>query len=457
MVHLLIGEWFTRLWTFQEVVLSRRAVILCGDSSLDMDEFLDFIVVGRYRLFCFPFPLPDHTSGVKPHWNECRSLRIYHRKRSTSGEGLDAKAVPLLLDNVRHRQMKEQVDRIWAVFGLFHPHLQDQLASLVDYSDTARQEHWRTFAGCLKIVVRESASFDLLEFSGQSGPRNGHLPSWCPNFIDDTVQRGYIFGMWNREINKQRNVVQTLLIAEDDKKAYERWSSIEYHHKKDISTTKSDYTLRVRGFLVDTIVEVVQDMHLIDVRDGIENFDSYGPGIENPIIVATVNWESQSLDLARRVYHGENGSDEDVPPEYIMALCTDCRINENCDEAYRNAISSLTTVDWHASNKLEPRQLSQESHFWGHLTSMAGHPSFSTKGGRFGVATPGCKPGDRVCMFYGGHPLYIMRWPTTDANTDAEHDKLPAEFVGTAFIPHLMEPHQSEAARLAPDEIFIIG
>lgn len=35
---------------------------------------------------------------------------------------------------------------------------------------------------------------------------------------------------------------------------------------------------------------------------------------------------------------------------------------------------------------------------------MIGHFFFATKEGRIRLATPGCKPGDKLCVFYGGEP-----------------------------------------------------
>jgi hypothetical protein len=84
------------------------------------------------------------------------------------------------------------------------------------------------------------------------------------------------------------------------------------------------------------------------------------------------------------------------------------------------------------------------------MIRLVGHSFFATEGGRFGIANPGCKPGDKVCAFYGGEALYMLRWP--GANDRSGN----AEFCGAAFIPPLMEQHQRDEARLGEDEIFHI-
>ncbi|KAI4947701.1 hypothetical protein J4E91_006523 [Alternaria rosae] len=44
--QLLSGEWFRRLWTYQEIILPPRATLLCGGSWADFDEFVDFVTEG---------------------------------------------------------------------------------------------------------------------------------------------------------------------------------------------------------------------------------------------------------------------------------------------------------------------------------------------------------------------------------------------------------------------------
>ena len=39
-VDLLGRTWFTRLWTFQELILAQDLMFMCGDRSLHPDEFL---------------------------------------------------------------------------------------------------------------------------------------------------------------------------------------------------------------------------------------------------------------------------------------------------------------------------------------------------------------------------------------------------------------------------------
>jgi hypothetical protein len=90
---------------------------------------------------------------------------------------------------------------------------------------------------------------------------------------------------------------------------------------------------------------------------------------------------------------------------------------------------------------------------WNRLLELTGH-SFSTVGRPFSIVTPGCKPGDKVCFFYGGHLLHILRWRASGSDPCATHGDDPTEFCGVAFAPpYVMKPQKSDDARLGPDGI----
>jgi hypothetical protein len=54
-VDLLGRTWFTRLWTFQELILAQDLMFMCGDRSLHPDEFLRGISYMRDAIGNTPF------------------------------------------------------------------------------------------------------------------------------------------------------------------------------------------------------------------------------------------------------------------------------------------------------------------------------------------------------------------------------------------------------------------
>jgi hypothetical protein len=139
-----------------------------------------------------------------------------------------------------------------------------------------------------------------------------------------------------------------------------------------------------------------------------------------------------------------------------MCVFVDFRIIKDTEGAYTDAWNSLNVRGPDYFSSLEGIRQNQTWSCILRLTQTAAHSFFATEGGRFGIAHPGCKPGDKVCTFYSGEPLYILRWPTAEDASGIEHSDEYATYCGTAFIPQLMEQHERDAARLGPVEMFKI-
>jgi len=141
---------------------------------------------------------------------------------------------------------------------------------------------------------------------------------------------------------------------------------------------------------------------------------------------------TRSLRLARRTAHRAEDDTDSVPSEYLMALLMDTRVSREAAIAYKDGWNTFRDGDLDFLREL-PAERQLRANLWALvLHSTAGHSFFSTTGGRFGIATPGCKPGDKVCVFYGEDPLHILRWPEPEHKTGALHGEGPAEFCGVS-------------------------
>jgi hypothetical protein len=117
---------------FQETVLAERAVLLCGSVCIDLHSFLQF-AVPRYED-------DEHFFGkrmFRDPWvvDECLVVLDYHHQ---IGKG--AVKVPFLLQHLRRRHVGEEVDRIWALYGVFDEELQNALGPLIGYGEVARKQ-----------------------------------------------------------------------------------------------------------------------------------------------------------------------------------------------------------------------------------------------------------------------------------------------------------------------------
>jgi hypothetical protein len=226
-----------------------------------------------------------------------------------------------------------------------------------------------------------------------------------------------------------------------------RRAMFENHTLRHVSCGE-DNVLRIRGFIVDTISEVIDYPQMTSPSERPFLMDLWHWTENDAMLGIALEFLGKSLALAQRVLERAQGDKERFPPEFLMAIFADCRITDAVEHSYHDAWTCLTTGGFKYFKSLEG---DRKSMVWACLQIILHvqiHSFFATQGGRFGIATPGVKLGDKVCAFYGGEPLHILRHGGTNSESYT--------FSGVAFIAYLMEQQERDAARLRPDEIFNI-
>jgi hypothetical protein len=82
-----------------------------------------------------------------------------------------------------------------------------------------------------------------------------------------------------------------------------------------------------------------------------------------------------------------------------MAFWTDHRINNGAKSAFKRVWRALSTDDYTSFYSLPDGEYDSTVVTFAQYRKLIGHSFLSTKDGRFGLVTPGCKPGDKVCVF----------------------------------------------------------
>lgn len=457
--RLLSNEWFRRLWTYQEIVLPITATLLCGGLWADFDEFLNFLMDGWFdsnysaRVSTITFGISDELAS-----RSCYAIKFWRDLDAGNGDAKEIYAhnVGRELYNLRERHVKEPVDRVWAIVGLLQRGLRDRLSSQVDYSAKGRDEYWKTWIMFAKLLMNEYRGMNLLHIAPTREPKFPKLPSWCPNLSGRSACRMDIDGSWNIPTYIRNSFIRWAFFEENSReKSPARREATCNHGRKLITTVMHDNVLRVRGFVVDTIEEVVEHENPLDVA-----FEQYNPDSEEHMALydVAVDCHLRSLELARRVFYGKSEGITDIPEDFIMLFFLDCRIHERAKDVYREFLPELANwyshpFGWHHTGcRWEHAQCRSQFRF------IRGYTFFSTTGGRIGYAYPGCRPGDQIAAFYGGEPLYILRNLDTKSDEDDATRGLSnhVQYLGAAFIPHLMEQHQRDAAHTGPDTMFSI-
>jgi hypothetical protein len=453
--QVLNSEWFTRLWTFQEVILPPKATLLCGNSWADFDEFVDFIMEGLLRSsYIRRLSDTDTEASDNSAITTCHSADFLRNKTAKEGKikVIEFHNVAIKLYDLRFRHVKEPVDRVWAIVGLLESDFRDRVAPEVDYSEKGRFEYWKTWIMFAKILIDEPGGMRLLNIPPTLEPRPSYLPSWCPNLSGRAACNMLIDGLWTDAIDKQPAGIRWALSEENSQaKSGERFQAIWNHDGLSFDTVKHDDLLRVRGFVLDTIEEVVEHEEILDI-----SYDHYDRHSEEhmALYAIAVSKHIESLDLARCVYYGKSEEVTAIPDDFVMTLFLDCRIADRAENAYREILPKLAT--WYDGSGVDATWHQVQCR--GRMKNMRGHTFFSTKGGRIGFAHPGCQPGDQVATFYGELPLYILRQlnPTKDDIDSTGQASDHVQYMGAAFIPHLMEQYQRDAACIGPDTTFMI-
>lgn len=447
-------EWLKRLWTFQEVVFAKQSIVLSETAWIWPDHLIEFALEGRLKGY---FNYTQEAVGFvcenyKDADDAIRELESIPKLRSALQQATQWYQ-PYLLCDLRQRRVKEPVDRIWAVAALLSSSNRKELACIVDYSATARAAYWKTYMAAFEILITNSQELQLLNIPPVMDCSPSRVPSWCRD-ISKTFACSLVFmEAWNYPVNHSCQFFHNQLKAEsdDELKTLARREAIIKHEKKSFWFQNNGTELCIRGFVLETISEVVEDDRLRGREDYAEE-PSTVRLFKHPLHAINMDWHVRGLALARRLACG-NAETPDFPENYLMTLLADHRVKKDlhleCKETMARLINK-TFGDHGPHRPKQGRSLIER------FRSLAGHTFFATTSGRFGIAQPGCRPGDKVCVFYGGHPLYILRKSGDGKNHGAAHSDFRATFCGIAYLPHLMEPHQSNAARIESDEVFVL-
>jgi hypothetical protein len=452
--QLITLDWFERLWTFQEVVLAKEAVLFCGQIWVDLDHLLQF-VLRMYRD-------PTHPFGKGRSVDHRILSEFFHILQFRRLGRIGAAALPSLLHVLRRRRSIEEIDRIWAIFGLLDKTMQSRLSPLIDYTEAARRESWRTVIGCMKHVVTASQNLYVLHLPRANHPKDQNLPSWCPDLRGRGEVTACLNQFWKRD--RDRSPAQVVQSVENENLIIKRREMISSNAKKLITVSDADDYLYIRGFEVDTIVETVEDERLVGAwnytTDYYSSHENYME--ENPTHITAMEWLSSGCELARRVlrYCADREAVPSLPDEFYMTFWLSESVSKVGKSICTDAIRILMTYDY--SMKRFEGEKTRSRLFQAHraldqFRELVGHTWISTEDGRFGLATPRVKPGDRICVFHGAEPLYIIR-PHSDCKNSPTKDGVKLwDFVGLAYIPHLMDQQTTDDARKCPDQMYVLA
>jgi hypothetical protein len=159
--NLINREWFTRVWTVQEAAVCRKAIVGCGNSIVDWDDFLIGVRI-----------LQDFANGWTPNvweaFQQCNTRQVFlagHRPRLLS-----------LLLRHQHRNATKSEDKVIGLVGISG----DAYEWLISAGPMPTSELYKRFAlACLE----KDRKLDIFAATRSlSRMAQGGLLSWVPDW-----------------------------------------------------------------------------------------------------------------------------------------------------------------------------------------------------------------------------------------------------------------------------------
>lgn len=172
--NLLARPWFTRIWAYQEIVLSRKAILLCGTHQVTWIAFKTFIVVWQ------AFSFGQHTSdnflrGIEEAALQMVKVHQYYSKQDQFDAWVVETNLSLvaLLQGLRNYQATDPRDKVFALLNV----TSDKDCPLVpDY----HQAPVEVFATCVKWIRKKQGKLAFLALVEKKDKPD--LVSWVPDF-----------------------------------------------------------------------------------------------------------------------------------------------------------------------------------------------------------------------------------------------------------------------------------
>lgn len=412
-----LRSWFHRLWTLQEIILSKEAVLMCGTRNLPWGALTDLIKTAISKGMS-PLVVPHYLTAPILRRFDISALQIESlRQGSIGNRSPDATGLSDLMHAADGRKYTEPVDRCWALLGLVSSHFRQAIddANLVDYSPNAKANYHETYLGVMKIHVSQfpAGAMRLLSM-GVSHMNNPKLPSWCPDwhleqFCEAVVQMGECTAGFPR--------------AGKD-------SAVQLRPHMTVNVNSS---LNICGLPLDTVRVVSSTTGKIWGSYKDENGISQKPYLEQ-----CWQWLVESAYIIKSttaVAAGEKSTADYCAEAMMIAK----------QQSDQQLWAHLNTLRNQFCALFFQREVLASSDGGGLFQRCRNRKFFAMAGGRYGIGPCDMQKGDLVCVFLGGGPLFVLRKAANQNRNTHEsnaHSQLcpedEFEFVGDAYAPDLM-------------------
>lgn len=404
--------WFNRVWTMQEVILSRETRVLCGERTLD---WRTIAVFGSAHSDSHSL---RHLRDI-PKDLQCRDLTmkalstIIHLNEYCEGNRSPTLTNLLALSSMR--EASRPIDHIYGIAAMLPD--EERSAITTDYSLSYVDAFVAAYRNL--IEANDVQVFHLLSMASPLHRRSTSLPSWCLELTSPFKARPHLFPC----PSFQAGVIQ------------------DQHHMLIQVLGNPRNALSVVGFRVDVVERVVSRSPSDSDWRSVLDFEMECFKLFQTSHSAWDDEEDSKEQYARTLIADHWNLLRSVPPEYKLY-----DVLEDFRKFWQGAIEN-PSVTTEVSTSLD--EISELSYRLGESSEAT---FFSTNNGHFGLGPQGLELGDVVCIFLGGTCLYVLRSNDVPGNG-------AWKLVGNAYIGRFMDLEvtmRDHAAEVGVDEEFII-
>jgi hypothetical protein len=242
----------------------------------------------------------------------------------------------------------------------------------------------KSFLGISKIQIKQDKRTALLLLSNDvAHAKTPRLPSWCPDW---QAQRLYVpFTSFHAGYPDSAILLCPAIVV-----------------------TLGASLLKILGFVIDTIGQVAEMCGYENLTPGTDISFRKRNGIE-PLTATVLKWRAECFEIAKEVL--DHDTNEAIN-ETLLAHNPE-KDNFSPENWWEKFMLFPKIMDEMASGMgLRPNTKARQSFNGPHFMlfrSYGGRKFFNTRNGRIGLGPPDIEPGDKVCVFTGGGPLFILR------------------------------------------------
>ena len=373
------NAWFSRVWTLQEAVFAKHLVLLSGWSRATFEEFTS--AFWRFSMSCEPDDFFYDPGQYE--LSSIMSLRSWHKQnheRSPPQNSAEERRSGISRTITRSgvdRKASNPRDYVYGQFVLFNPKVGDTLNP--DYSLRIEEVF---IAGTVALLESDENLNVLGPCCAVRKDGSYPLPSWCPDWSDTN------FGCEMRHVDPKDDVFTAAT-----------------EHRTHIKYESLGSALFIRGLVIDEIHKSIsgiqiqgmlapRKLYLFDI------WESVLTAISSPNEPPITYYLAQTLcrTFLSDIFENRRLDEANISEALTYFQDYDIGVDENVSVDY--AKDFMSTMGYKSIRVYLRRNVD---------LFLADRSIFKTKNRRFGQSCHHVRPGDKVCLLYGGRLPFILR------------------------------------------------